>query len=83
MNIKIIKANYLNDYKLKLVFSDGKSNIVDFEPFLLSAKNPMVNKYKNIREFKKFILTYGDLQWNDYEMCFPIWDLYEKQKISI
>ncbi|MFZ4592393.1 MAG: DUF2442 domain-containing protein [Ignavibacteria bacterium] len=81
MDIKIIKADYLNEYKLKLIFSDGKTNVVDFETFLLSAKNPMASKYKDIQEFKKFDLTYGDLQWNDYEMCFPIWDLYEKQSL--
>ncbi|MCX6583441.1 MAG: hypothetical protein NT166_24965 [Candidatus Aminicenantes bacterium] len=27
--------------------------------------------------FKKFKIEYGDLIWNDYEMCFPIMDLYE------
>lgn len=81
MDIKILKADYLNEYKLKLIFSDGKTNVVDFETFLLSAKNPMASKYKDVQEFKKFDLTYGDLQWNDYEMCFPIWDLYEKKSL--
>lgn len=26
---------------------------------------------------KKFKIEFGDLVWGNYEMCFPIWDLYE------
>ncbi len=31
----------------------------------------------NIDEFKKFKLDAGDLEWNDYDLCFSIADLYE------
>ena len=37
----------------------------------------MTRKFLDINEFKKFKIEYGDLVWNDYEMCFPIIDLYE------
>ena len=26
-------------------------------------------------------ITFGDLEWNDYEMCFPIWNLYTNKNI--
>ena len=77
MVISIEKAEYLNGYKIALHFSDGVKNIVDFEPFLKSSLNPMTTKFLKIEEFKNFKIEHGDLVWNDYELCFPIWDLYE------
>lgn len=77
MVITIEQADYQGDHKIKLLFSDGTQRIVDFGPFLCRALNPMTTTYRDIREFQKFELLHGDLVWNDYEMCFPIWDLYE------
>ncbi len=28
-------------------------------------------------DFKSFSISYGDIVWNDFELCFPIWDLHE------
>lgn len=77
MVISIIKAEYIGEYKIKLTFSDGMEREIDFGIFLHSAKNPMARKYLDKKLFKKFKIDYGDIVWNDYEMCFPIWNLYE------
>jgi hypothetical protein len=77
MVISINKAEYLGDYMIKLLFSDGNEKVVDFSHFLKAAKNPMTKKYLDKQLFSSFTIEYGDLVWNDYEMCFPIWDLYE------
>ena len=77
MVISINKAEYLGDYKIKLWFSDGMEKEVDFDLFLRNAKNPMARKYLDKKLFSNFKIEYGDIIWNDYEMCFPIWDLYE------
>ena len=77
MVLQIEKADYIKDYKIKLVFSDKKEWIINFQPFLEHARNPMTRKFLDINEFKKFKIEYGDLVWNDYELCFPIIDLYE------
>ncbi|MFH1288823.1 MAG: DUF2442 domain-containing protein [bacterium] len=77
MTISIIKAQYLNDYKIRFIFSDGVEQIINFKFFLSSAKNPMTKKYLNSSLFKKFKIRYGDIEWNDYELCFPLWDLHE------
>jgi len=77
MIISIKKADYNGEYKIKFVFSDGAERIVDFSDFLLKAKNPMAKKYLNKDLFKNYTIEYGDIIWNNYEMCFPIWDLYE------
>lgn len=76
MVIEINKAEYLQDYKISFYFSDGTHQIIDFEPFLKSAKNPMTKKYLDKLQFRNFKVEFGDLIWNDYEMCFPIWDLH-------
>lgn len=77
MVVSIDKAAYLDGYKIKFDFSDGVSQIIDFERFLTSAKNPMTKKYLDKDNFRNYSIDYGDIVWNDYEMCFPIWDLHE------
>ncbi|RZL45989.1 MAG: DUF2442 domain-containing protein [Pedobacter sp.] len=77
MVIEINKAEYLEDYKIRFEFSDGEQHIIDFIDFLKSAKNPMTKKYLDKKEFKNFKIEFGDIVWNEYEMCFPIWDLHE------
>ena len=77
MVISINKAEYISDYKIKLSFTDGIVKVIDFYDMLNNAKNPMTRKYLDKNLFINFSLDYGDLIWNDYEMCFPIWDLHQ------
>jgi DUF971 family protein len=77
MVISIIKAEYMGDYRIKFSFSDGIEKVIDFNDFLKNARNTMTNKYLDKQLFKKYTIVYGDIIWNDYEMCFPIWDLHE------
>lgn len=77
MVISINNAEYLGDYKIKFTFSDETERIVDFSNFLQNARNQMTRKYLDKQLFRKYSIQYGDIVWNDYEMCFPIWDLHE------
>ncbi len=77
MVINIEKAEYRGDYKIYFQFSDGVEQTIDFGDFLKNAKNPMTKKYLDKSLFQSFTLEYGDIMWNDFEMCFPIWDLHE------
>lgn len=77
MVITIEQAKYLGDYKIQFKFSDNTEKVIDFERFLSNAKNPMTKKYLDKKEFQAFSIEYGDVVWNDFEMCFPIWDLHE------
>jgi hypothetical protein len=74
--LDIIRAKYVDEYKIHLWFSDGKDHVVDFESFLMTARNPMVTQYRDIEKFRQFRLVYGNLDWNDFEMCFSVEDLY-------
>jgi len=77
MVCSITEAKYLGDYRIALVFSDGMRRIIDFGPFLTNARNPMTKKYLDKNLFKSFTLLNGDIMWNDFELCFPIWNLHE------
>ncbi|SEL57590.1 DUF2442 domain-containing protein [Parapedobacter koreensis] len=75
--ISIKTVTYHEPYFITFRFSDGLVRTVDFGPFLRTAKNPMTKKYLDTKLFKNFAIEHGDIVWNDYELCFPIWDLYE------
>ena len=77
--IIIKEAKYIKEYKIKITFNDNSIQLIDFYPFLSSSLNPHIRKYLDINEFKKFKINEGDLEWNDYDLCFPIADLYENK----
>ncbi len=76
-NLSVIEARYIGDFAIRLSFSDGYSKLVDFKPFLEQAKHPAIKKYLDEIQFKKFQIKDGNLDWNDFEMCFSIMDLYK------
>ncbi len=75
--LEVSTAAYVGDHRLRLCFSDGKERIVDFGPFLRHSANPMIRAYLDLEKFKRFSIAYGDLHWNDYDLCFPVADLYD------
>lgn len=76
-NLSVTKANYIGDYAIRLTFSDGHKKRVDFKPFLEHARHPAIKKYLDENQFKNFRIRDGNLDWNDFDMCFPIEDLYK------
>ena len=75
--LEIVSAKYFEKYRITLIFNDGKKSTIDFEPFLKNSSNPQIQKYLDLELFQEFKLDYGDLIWNDFDLCFPIADLYE------
>jgi len=74
--LKIDSAKYLSDYAIRLTFSDGIEKIVDFKPFLSKSLHPTIKKYLDEKKFSDFSLVDGNLNWNNYDLIFPISDLY-------
>ena len=74
--LNIVNACWTKGYSLELEFSDGSRKSVDFEPFLSAAVQPDIRKYLDKDRFKGFTISYGNLVWNDYDLCFSIEDLY-------
>ena len=77
--LKIDSARYLSDYAIRIRFNDGNERLVDFKPFLSKSLHPSIKKYLDESKFSNFSLTDGNLNWNDYDLIFPISDLYKGQ----
>ena len=77
--ILVIHVSYEGDYRLKIEFNDGTSQLIDFREFLENSLNPHINKYQNLKLFRAFHVAEGDLFWNDHYLCFPVADLYANQ----
>jgi len=75
--IAITQARYLETHKIHLTFSDQTEKIVDFGGFLNRSHNPMTRKFLDKELFKGFKIEFGDIVWSDYELCFPVQDLYD------
>ena len=75
--VDIVRVDHMGRYRLELTFSDGHVATLDFGPFLRGSLNSATRRFLDEKRFKGFSLTHGNLVWGDYEMCFPIEDLYE------
>lgn len=75
--LAITHAEQTGPLKLRLTFNTGESREVDFAPFLVQHPNPLIRRYAEPEHFARFRITDGDLEWDDFELCFPIIDLYE------
>lgn len=75
--IEITSANYIGDYTIRLFFNDGTEKLVDFKPFLFKSLHLSISKYMDENLFQQFKISDGNLNWNDYDLIFPINDLYE------
>ena len=74
--VDVVRADYVDGYRLRVVFSDGHESTVDFGPFLTSSRHPDVRKFLDAAQFAQFTVRDGDLMWGDYDMIFPVADLY-------
>jgi hypothetical protein len=75
--LEIKSAKYIGDYAIRIFFKDGVNRLVDFKPFLEASLHPSIQKYLDEKLFKNFVLIDGNLNWNDYDLIFPIHNLYE------
>lgn len=75
--IEIKSAVFIGDYAIRILFSDGVNKLVDFKSFLESSSHPSIRKYLDEPAFKQFTILDGNLNWNDYDLIFPIDDLYK------
>ena len=75
--VYVIRARRVNAHTLRLVFSDGSSRVVDFRRFLATSANPQIRAFLDAKKFATFRVKDGDLVWGDWELCFPVADLYE------
>ena len=75
--VSLLKADYVGDFVIQIYFSDGTERKVDFKNFLKSSYHPSIQKYLDEDRFKTYQIIDGNLTWGDYDMIFPLWDLYQ------
>lgn len=75
--IEVKSARYIGDYAIRVFFSDDFNRLVDFKPFLEKSLHPSIRKYLDEKKFQDYQITDGNLIWNDYDLIFPVEDLYE------
>ena len=77
--IEIKSARYIGDFAIRVFFSDGVNRLVDFKPFLESSLHPSIRKYLDEGRFKQFKIVDGNLNWNNYDLIFPLEGLYQSK----
>ena len=63
MYYDVVSAEYLDDYKLKIRFADGKSGVVDFKRYI--RKRGIFDKLAKLENFKRFTVNQelGVITW--------------------
>lgn len=74
--LEVTSAIYINDYKVKITFQDNTERVVDFHDFLKNSTNIHIQEFLDIKKFKSFSVHHGHLMWGDFELIFPIDELY-------
>jgi hypothetical protein len=74
--ITVQSVKHLGEYTLQIIFNDDTERFIDFEPFLNKTQNPLIKKYLDPQLFSSYQIIDGNLNWNDYDLIFPVWDLY-------
>lgn len=72
--LKVIAAEYVKDYVLRLTFNDGIVKLVDFTPMMQQG---VCRKLQNIDYFRSFTLDPFTVDWNN-EIGFAPESLYER-----
>lgn len=76
--IEVANAVYLDGYRLRIAFTDGKEKEVDFSTFILGNQKQALAKYKNSAFFKKFRIEQGNIVWGkNWDLIFPVQELYK------
>lgn len=74
--LTIVAAEQVGPYTLALTFATGERRTIDFGPFLHQTGHPAIRAYLDEARFRQYKLVQGNLNWNDYDLIFPVADLF-------
>ena len=75
--LSITSIESLGGYRLKVNFSNGKSNTIDFEPWIRSLPTEEERTYLEPSRFKQYKVHLGHaISWGEFDIIFPITALY-------
>lgn len=75
---KIVKAEYVKDYILRLTFSNDEVRIMDFTPLMQKG---ICRKLQDLNYFRNFTLDPFTVDWNN-EIGFAPQYLYERSVMA-
>ena len=62
MFIEVVKADYLDSYRVKLLFNNGETKVVDLAQ---SIKGSVFAPLKDIDFFKNFSILFNTIEWEN------------------
>ena len=62
MFIEVVKAEYLDGYKVMLWFNNGETKIVDLSD---SLNGPVFAPLKDVEYFKRFSIKFNTIEWKN------------------
>ncbi len=64
MSYDVISAEYIEDYRIKVSFENGKQGVIDFFSYI--EKGGIYSKLKDVKIFRKFEVNseLGVITWN-------------------
>lgn len=74
--VRITAAEYIPPYKLRLRFDNDHESVVDFAVFLSQSPHSAIQAYHDRKRFRQFTIEDGFLHWNNFDLVFPMADLY-------
>jgi hypothetical protein len=65
MILEVIKSEYISDYKIKLLFNNGETKIVDLKSTIFNDHRKIFEPLRDIEYFKKFKIVLNTIGWNN------------------
>ncbi|MFN0030860.1 MAG: DUF2442 domain-containing protein [Flavobacteriales bacterium] len=76
--IEVTDAKYLHGYHLLIGFSNGAVRDVDFEDYLMGTDRGFYNRYRDLKNFRKFKIKNGNVVWGkNWDLIFTLESLYK------
>jgi hypothetical protein len=74
MFIEVVKATYLDGYRVKLLFNNGETRIADLSQ---SLNGSVFAPLRDIDYFKKFSIKFNTIEWENGADFAPeyLWDI--------
>ncbi len=78
-SLHVINARYVSDYTLEVEFSDGTSQVINFEQFLKISSHNNTRHYLNKDVFQEFTVENGQLFWGNHDLEFDVAKLHRNE----
>lgn len=76
MYFNIIRADYIDGYRIELTFSNNRKGIIDFENYIKEGE--IFQDIRDIDKFRNYKVDYGTVIWENGEVDIAPETLYMK-----